>query len=539
MISGRPVSRKAGDDVCFELARKWRTTCLENHRESCLRTINPIFPTRIIDVGPVDGSCEPRLWITKLEEGNWVALSHCWGKGPQFMTTLHNIADRKRAIPFKDMPQTFQDAIITTRKMGYQFLWIDSLCIVQDDHDDWVAESIRMGDYYKHAILTISADSAPEDHVGFLNQDREDYLSTVVKVAPNYEVGIRKMYPCANFRNRDTWVSKRAWTLQEFVLSPRTLHYTAEQIIWECQTRKYCESSDNSQGDSDAAQYGCMKRFFAKPSVGKEIFPDLQKFFDPSYRWYSLVSDYFQRDLTFRSDILAAISGLAKEIQRQTSHTYSVGIWLEAIEVGLLWQVDGAKKKSETYCGPSWSWVSVETVPEAMGPENPLYQAVLFLQPEFKECRARLISHNIVLNDNNPFGSVSFGSLFLHGKYLLASQWKGTCLPYCNSYEGLTISYFFSEGEMMPESLDQLIYNFDLPEEDIMLENSLADLIIFQISTWKWRRQENPIVVTLALLLLPVKGKPADTYQRVGIAEVPNTNCLESDGWGVKEICTI
>lgn len=525
--------------MCFELARKWRNTCLENHRESCLRTINPILPTRVIDVGPVDGSCEPRLWIPKLEKGDWVALSHCWGRRPRFMTESHNIIGRKRAICFEDMPQTFQDAVIATRKLGYRYLWIDSLCIVQDDHDDWVAESIRMGDYYRHAVLTISADSAPEDNVGFLHEYRADYPSTVVKLASNYEIGIRKKYPCADFWNRDTWVAKRAWTLQEFVLAPRTLHYTSEQIIWECQTRKYCESSDNSQGDSDAAQFQCMKRFFAKPNVGKELFPDLQQLFDPSYRWYSLVSDYFIRDLTFRKDVLPAISGLAREIQRQTSQTYAAGIWLEGIEVGLLWQVNGARKKSDTYCGPSWSWISVETVPEALGPEHPLYRAIQFLEPEVREHRARLISHNIILDDNDPFGSVSFGSLVLHGRYLLASQWKGRSPPHVSTYEELIISHYFEEATMKPESLDQLIYYFDLPEEDIMLENSLTDMIIFQISSWKWPPSGNALVVTLALLLLPVEEKPTGTYQRVGIAEVPNTDGLEKEGWGVKDICII
>jgi hypothetical protein len=273
--------------------------------------------------------------------------------------------------------------------------------------------------------------------------------------------------------------------------------------------------------------------------VGKELFPDLQALFDPSYRWYNLVSDYFIRDLTFKKDILPAISGLAKEIQLQTSHTYSAGIWLEGIEVGLLWQVDGAKKKSDIYYGPSWSWVSVETVPEALGPENSLYRAIQFLQPELREHRARLISHDIILNDNDPFCSVSFGSLFLHGRYLLANQWKGRSPPHFNTYKELTVSHYFEEAIMTPKSLDQLIYYFDLPEEDIMLENSLADMVIFQISSWKWRSSGNALVVTLALLLFPVKGKSTDTYQRVGIAEVPNTDGLEREGWGVKDICII
>jgi len=160
------------------------------------------------------------------------------------------------------------------------------------------------------------------------------------------------------------------------------------------------------------------------------------------------------------------------------------------------------------------------------------------LQPEVREHRARLISHDVILNDNDAFGSVTFGSLSLHGRYLPASQWKGRSPPCFNTYDELTISHFFENHIQAPGSLDQLIYYFDLPTEDTMLENSLADMIIFQISSWKWGSR-NVRVITLALLLVPVKEKLTDTYQRVGIAEVPNTDGLAREGWGVKDICII
>jgi hypothetical protein len=129
------------------------------------------LPTRVIDVSPIDGSWEPRLKVTGCEEGEWVALSHCWGTKLRFVTVSSNIEAWMCSIPLQDMPPTFQDAVYTTRQLGYRYLWIDSLCIIQDDHQDWVAESTRMREYYKHAAITINCDSASGDDVGFLKHE--------------------------------------------------------------------------------------------------------------------------------------------------------------------------------------------------------------------------------------------------------------------------------------------------------------------------------------------------------------------------------
>jgi hypothetical protein len=166
--------------TCFELARKWRDICIQEHGKSCGKATDEMMPSRVIDVGPSDVSHEPLLTVTGGEMGKWVALSHCWGNQSQFVTNSNNLLTRKRMIPLEDMPKTFSDAVFVTCQLGYRYLWIDSLCILQGDHGDWIAESIRMRDYYKHAIVTISADSAPKNHFGFLTE-RENTISREYK----------------------------------------------------------------------------------------------------------------------------------------------------------------------------------------------------------------------------------------------------------------------------------------------------------------------------------------------------------------------
>ncbi|CAG8978665.1 hypothetical protein HYALB_00011762 [Hymenoscyphus albidus] len=158
------------------------------------------------------------------------------------------MASFKKGMSFQTLPPTFRDAIIVTRKMGYRYLWIDSLCIIQKDHDDWVKESERMQDYYKNAILTISPDSASGDHVGIFSENRLLPPSLIIELTIGEELGIRKSVEMKSH------VSKRAWTLQEFVLSPRSLQYMPDQLIWECYTSKLCESDTNPQDNEFYAQ---------------------------------------------------------------------------------------------------------------------------------------------------------------------------------------------------------------------------------------------------------------------------------------------
>src|SRR5437762_6223654 len=135
---GRPVSRELSDDDCVELARRWITECQESHPRCRQSRSNPL-PTRVIDVRS-EGK-DPRLVETLGGAGQYATLSHCWGKVPLLTTTLATLDDRLRDIPLNLLPQTFRDAVLLTRKFKLQYLWIDSLCIIQDSRSDWEIES--------------------------------------------------------------------------------------------------------------------------------------------------------------------------------------------------------------------------------------------------------------------------------------------------------------------------------------------------------------------------------------------------------------
>jgi hypothetical protein len=141
-IWARKIHHEVNSQPLFERLYKWMEKC-ESHHRNCREGDNVVLPTRIIDVGS-DGT-DPFLFVSKGRVGRWATLSYCWGDNTPLKPEVANIVERCERIGFEEMPVLFQDAIVITRRLGYQYLWIDALCIVQDSHSDWTVESANMG----------------------------------------------------------------------------------------------------------------------------------------------------------------------------------------------------------------------------------------------------------------------------------------------------------------------------------------------------------------------------------------------------------
>jgi hypothetical protein len=165
----------------IRLSASWLEDCRSGH-EACTSTMsgeiitefdNPALPSRVLDLGHKDTGYYVRLLETNREHGQYCALSHCWGRLDKrpIVTTRCTLGDHTRSIEFKELPKTFQDAVTVTRGIGVRYLWIDSLCIVQDDTDDWEKEA---GKIYERAILTIAASGAQDSTKGcFISKSHE------------------------------------------------------------------------------------------------------------------------------------------------------------------------------------------------------------------------------------------------------------------------------------------------------------------------------------------------------------------------------
>jgi hypothetical protein len=245
---GFPVLPEPESAARFALLRSWLEWCDTTHgcNQQNVRS-QGASPTRLIYVGYADAEVLS-LYVPQKNEGvKYTALSHRWGShpptkdNPQFCTTDGNLSARLNGFRLSELPKTFQDAVGVTRELGIEYLWIDSLCIIQWNAEDWKREAGRMEDVFASAYCTIAATSAADSKAGFLARKRGDEYVRVQDVAGNQVCVCTHM---DDFENdvEQAGLNKRAWVMQERVLAKRTIHFSANQTYWECGEGVYCEN---------------------------------------------------------------------------------------------------------------------------------------------------------------------------------------------------------------------------------------------------------------------------------------------------------
>jgi hypothetical protein len=308
----------------------------------------PELPTHVIDVGSSDGSQDPRLVVTGGSRGHYVAVSHCWGMQQPLKTEKRNIGDWLRGIPWISLPKTFQDVITVARALGIQFVWIDSLCIVQDNIDDWLGEAVHMGRIYERARLTIAASHANDSTEGLFFQrnpprwtqipyiDKSGTENGIIYVSADclgecYKDGNETCGP----------LSQRAWITQEWLLSRRIVFYTKSNLIWQCKMTRRNEQNI-----------------------------DLGKYHNTLMDWRSIVEMHSHRKLTYNSDRLISLEGIRTLMQAESGDEYRFGMWKSGLPRDLYWKPE-EHWKPEVKCNrtdnpirpnvPTWSWASSMT----------------------------------------------------------------------------------------------------------------------------------------------------------------------------------
>jgi hypothetical protein len=373
----RPIPTDPFNEQCFDTIRLWRSECTGH--VNCSKTALVELPKRVIEI-PANSSEPPRLRVTNGEFGQYVILSHCWGSKGLAKLRGSLVTSYQEAIDPDTLPKSFLDAINITRRLGFRYLWIDALCIIQDSQRDWSEEAPKMAQYYGQSTLMIAATAAENSNEG---------ISAHRFVPYSPIMGKERKYCLRQRLLRWVWdiersvLATRGWTAQERMLASRIIHYTKRQMIWECADGFKFEASSINDMKLGAGQVNihfqkkslqplvmealneadCSSEDFQDETLDSILYSRSSPLsIDRAHTWQQCVDEYSGRALTISSDKLPALSGVAAVVNHDGAMgQYLAGLWSEHLIAGLAWSRPYYLLSSPpAFRAPSWSWASVD-----------------------------------------------------------------------------------------------------------------------------------------------------------------------------------
>ncbi|KAL7926358.1 heterokaryon incompatibility domain-containing protein [Trichoderma austrokoningii] len=401
-IFERPAtSRNTASEQAFQKATGWFRECNDTHAGCSLEEISEM-PERVLDIFSTDTKSGVKLIHTNGQKARYACLSHRWGNDTS-QTTGKNTNALCKEVPWDYLSPTYQDSITFLRKFSkwhqgeygepIRYIWIDSLCIIQDSKSDWAKHSLKMSDIYSNSLITlVESHELDTDKRLFQDASSRDISKPVIirdAQGNDHKLHFRKPihHPSYMINDGSVPVWKRAWVFQERLLSHRLLIFGPDELSWQCASHHRCECGLD---ESESQTVKLMKEWgddvhVPERSAGSRR--DMQQLLgdDPSHSqlrraWRHVIEAYSQLDYTYRIDTLYAIAGLAKSFNaRLGDKNYFAGIWYDDYREGetedfqpqaetaldLLWRLtylkDADRKDLPEPAVPiSWSWAYPE-----------------------------------------------------------------------------------------------------------------------------------------------------------------------------------
>lgn len=416
-----------GDAPMWEFLRSTLQTCLREHSTCSNRQDTTWFPERLllIEHGHYsEDNIKLRLTNTRheLPQSAYIALSHCWGATQPIRTTSQNIVSHQDDINWRRLPRTFKDAVTTAQEMDVTYLWIDSLCIIQDDEEDWARNSAQMGKIYQNALFVVAAVSSSSGAEPFLGSDAPNvrYYHCAVDLASTdqhrpHSHDFRAL-PKARRFGMELYpgtvmgpLEQRAWAFQEEICATRMMSFTRWETKWKCGSAIGCECLGKLEKRRDFNLFGQDSQ---QQGTAKE---------NSLSEWRRIVVAYSRRDLTYTSDRLPALAGIASKFHNLLESNYVGGTWEMDLPFSLGWHRtfwNPCRTMGEG--APTWSWASMQ------GACWWLWRHFLYDEPGTDpeiHSRVDLIQVDCSPRTSNAFGAVQIGSFIkLHGRIVEATM---------------------------------------------------------------------------------------------------------------------
>jgi hypothetical protein len=442
-IKSRPLAESRAAPADLQRCRVQLEECLRHEelhkkcRKAMKRVGHNTAPTRLLCTRH---SSHGQLYTVPREEHpDYAALSYCWGNSRhqvEAKTTIANVHDRHCGMDFSQLPQTIKDAIEVCRSLGLTYLWVDALCIIQDDPEDQASEVTKMASIYRGATITISAASAEDSTQGFLgDRDLARAYGSLFQLPYLHKRGehvIRGSVFLSELSIHDTYeepIDKRAWTMQEDMVSLRLIRFGSKQTTWRCPTFMDNERIPPDGGGHEWVSWKQLRCVVTDPTrvAEMQLYVAENGSYGPrhAYRsWQDMICKYTRRKLSNPRDKLPACLALAEnfaDILSLDPSEYLAGLWKGDLAAQLLWY--RPEGESSVRCsGPTWSWVSID------GPivfsERRAVQDAKFRGAVLAEC----VESTIELKaGHHKYSEVVSGRLRLEGR-LAEAYWDGAHL---------------------------------------------------------------------------------------------------------------
>ncbi|KAK6083896.1 hypothetical protein SCUP515_01592 [Seiridium cupressi] len=465
------------------------------------------LPTRLLNVT----GRKPKLVETStLSNGQdidtrYIALSYCWGNGTQPKLTKSSKASMSSEIPLARLAPVQADIITLAKVLAVPFVWIDALCILQDDRDDWCRESSNMHRIYASSYLTVCVLSTASCQQSFLA--RTSGTVTVPFLSESNVGGYFQLQPFlwlekgsrimtySGIPPGSPW-SRRAWTFQEQAMATRLLYVTKAGFTFSCSSRTVCEQSNLA---SDPRKDIILANILISETP------------ETLYRTWAdrVIPHYSARELTYNQDRLPALPGVAQIFaQRMTGDKYAAGLWAKDLHRGLMWILPYIPQVSleellrsfsdETfYVSPTWSWTSRPSTVITYDEEIAVYNDQWKHHQHFQ-----LIDLSIVPQGSDSFGQISKATMYIRAQ---VHTLPATSLGNRATHDPRYVLYKFG-GEDDPVCIMWL--DWQSQREDYMLDG--LSLVLISSGSYAY----NPESLLYGLVVHPARGE--NTFVRVG-----------------------
>ncbi|KAI1401569.1 HET-domain-containing protein [Hypoxylon fuscum] len=525
-------------DSFFNASSNWArcrvSDCLQSH-ELCRRSRRDtsFLPSRLINVNAEEFGEDVVLESSALvaQGSPYVALSYCWGNHkPECMTTPDTVAKNTQRISWSTLPATFQDAVKFTRSLDINYLWIDSICIIQGDQNDWNKQSGKMFHIYRNAHVTLACLYGHTSTSGLRSMSAENQSMKVAELRLGQDycpIYTRRPHYMGGHGNTDQddidleegTLLYRAWAYQERMISPRLLFFTESEIIFQCSSIPACECGEI--GDRLAQPFHHKSEFFknvvtTNVSTDHET-PEPTRHLLTSNRegqqdriaelWRNAILGQFsQLDLSLSRDRLPALSAIAEQFQRvRRDETYLAGLWSGSLVEDLLWYCKNSNTKEKQqkdaldrpYALPTWTWASLKSGIKYIPRTKDMAETVAIIK-----ARCEYV-------DNNPFGVLRRSVLILRGRLLpCLVEWQGFNCDMLYLHSGEWTKF---DKETLNDSIDYYMDHDDTGYQCIPQRQEVYLLEMTKMSTRHWWEG----VRRYLILRREEIGK--DIYSRVGI----------------------